>query len=90
MSNRAFQSRTGPLDSAQVRGVAQSGSAPVLGTGGRKFESCRPDHFIKRINQHWHGDPVRFGLILRVTLWVHSAKIIPYFKKFLTFGFGAL
>lgn len=26
------------------RGVAQSGSAPVLGTGGRRFESCRPDN----------------------------------------------
>ena len=25
------------------RGVAQPGSAPVLGTGGRRFESCRPD-----------------------------------------------
>ena len=24
-------------------GVAQPGSAPVLGTGGRRFESCRPD-----------------------------------------------
>ena len=30
------------------RGVAQSGSAPVLGTGGREFESLRPD-------QHQHG-----------------------------------
>jgi hypothetical protein len=30
-----------PRDS---RGVAQSGSAPVLGTGGRWFESSRPDH----------------------------------------------
>ncbi len=28
------------------RGVAQSGSAPVLGTGGREFESRRPDHFL--------------------------------------------
>ena len=27
-----------------VRGVTQSGSAPVLGTGGREFESRRPDH----------------------------------------------
>lgn len=27
-----------------VRDVAQSGSAPVLGTGGREFESRRPDH----------------------------------------------
>ena len=26
------------------RGVAQPGSAPVLGTGGRRFESCRPDN----------------------------------------------
>ena len=25
------------------RGVAQFGSAPGLGPGGRKFESCRPD-----------------------------------------------
>src|SRR5262245_15169079 len=26
------------------RGIAQSGSAPALGAGGRKFESCCPDH----------------------------------------------
>ena len=26
-----------------MRGVAQSGSAPGLGPGGRRFESCRPD-----------------------------------------------
>ena len=29
------------------RGVAQPGSAPVLGTGGRRFESCRPDFFLR-------------------------------------------
>ena len=27
----------------EERGVAQSGSAPGLGPGGRRFESCRPD-----------------------------------------------
>ena len=27
------------------RGVAQPGSAPGLGPGGRRFESCRPDIF---------------------------------------------
>ena len=90
MSNRAFQSRTGPLDSAQVRGVAQSGSAPVLGTGGRKFESCRPDHFIERINQHRHGAPLRFGVLSRVTFWLYLAKITSNFRNFLTFGFGVL
>jgi hypothetical protein len=26
------------------RGVAQMVSAPVWGTGGRRFESCLPDH----------------------------------------------
>ena len=28
------------------RGVAQLGRAPGLGPGGRRFESCRSDHFI--------------------------------------------
>lgn len=27
------------------RDVAQFGSAPVLGTGGRRFESCHPDSY---------------------------------------------
>ena len=30
-------------DEILQRGVAQSGSAPGLGPGGRRFESCRPD-----------------------------------------------
>ena len=29
---------------AADRGIAQSGSAPALGAGGRKFKSCCPDH----------------------------------------------
>ncbi len=28
------------------RGVAQPGSAPQWGCGGRRFESSRPDHFL--------------------------------------------
>jgi hypothetical protein len=28
----------------RIRGVAQPGRAPVLGTGGRQFESVRPDY----------------------------------------------
>lgn len=31
------------LSSHLQRGVAQPGSAPGLGPGGRRFESCRPD-----------------------------------------------
>ena len=29
-----------------VRGVAQPGRAPDWGSGGRRFESCRPDHLV--------------------------------------------
>jgi hypothetical protein len=41
----------GPAETAvesrifRSRGVAQPGSAPALGAGGRWFESSRPDHF---------------------------------------------
>src|SRR5258708_5361299 len=31
-------------ESPAGRGVAQPGSAPALGAGGRQFESGRPDH----------------------------------------------
>lgn len=34
---------TRKLEIIWLRGVAQSGSAPGLGPGGRRFESCRPD-----------------------------------------------
>ena len=40
------------------RGVAQPGSAPVLGTGGRRFESCRPDFIflsLKPLAKHKRG-----------------------------------
>ena len=32
------------LDIKKSRGVAQLGRAHALGAGGRRFESCRPDH----------------------------------------------
>ena|SRR5450432_2586225 len=34
------------------RGVAQPGSAPAWGAGGRKFESSRPDHYRLRPVPH--------------------------------------
>ena len=35
------------IEGVQSRGVAQPGSAPALGAGGRWFESSRPDHFTQ-------------------------------------------
>ena len=37
-----------PAPCGTIRGVAQSGSAPASGAGGRWFESNRPDHSSKR------------------------------------------
>ena len=34
-------------NSKQIRGVAQPGSASGLGPEGRRFKSCRPDHYRK-------------------------------------------
>src|SRR5690349_3613664 len=36
--------RSGGVESPTPRGVAQSGSAPGWGPGGRRFKSCLPDH----------------------------------------------
>src|SRR5437773_4132914 len=51
MSDRYNESGGGkPADDklSASRGVAQPGSAPALGAGGRWFESSRPDHFWSR------------------------------------------
>ncbi len=37
---------------ASIRGVAQPGSAPALGAGGRRFKSSRPDHHL----DHWDAE----------------------------------
>ena len=42
-SCRGFESRHSP----QFRSIAQPGSAPGLGPGGRRFESYCSDHFNK-------------------------------------------
>ena len=36
-----------PVVDSPPRGVAQSGSAPVWGTGGRRFKSGRPDQISR-------------------------------------------
>ena len=57
-------------DNGRSRGVAQPGSAPALGAGGRRFKSGRPDHLSPPVVQpmcngratearkgHLHGCP---------------------------------
>ena len=35
------------VDLVELRGIAQSGSAPALGAGCRGFESLYPDQFLE-------------------------------------------
>ena len=65
------------LESLKCRGVAQPGSAPVLGTGGRKFESYRPDQFFfKSISQVFKLDIFKRILTLCKKLLKYLAKVI--------------
>src|SRR5439155_2120274 len=41
------------------RGVAQPGSAPALGAGGRWFESSRPDHFSQCAPRSFQSSSIR-------------------------------
>ncbi len=60
------------------RGVAQRGSAPVWGAGGRRFESCRPDPAVRRPRRlPRDGAVFRFSLRQRAALSAPSAAFVP-------------
>ncbi len=54
---------------ADLRGVAQSGSAPHWGCGGRRFKSCRPDQlkiidsytYTKQAEKLYHPNLLQLG-----------------------------
>ena len=48
------------------RGVAQPGSAPAWGAGGRVFESLRPDHFPRAGQPQRASTPHRAVPVLSV------------------------
>src|SRR5690606_9936704 len=47
------------------RGVAQSGSAPALGAGGRQFESGHPDHLPEGLWRVIEGESLVVARIYR-------------------------
>ena len=61
------------------QGVAQPGSAPVLGTGGRVFESRRPDLFEKKLRKTKKEKKriwLNFNFLKNSTMILESAKLI--------------
>ena len=61
------------------RGVAQLGSAPGLGPGGREFESRRPDHRA-RSSIGWSTGLLSRGLQVR---FLPGAPTVPNFLTLL-------
>ena len=70
------------------RGVAQSGSAPGLGPGGRRFESCRPDLKEKCFDEaflFFYAFILHFGIAMQLLLLL-SNIILLTFLNFITFA----
>ena len=57
------------------RGVAQSGSAPGLGPGGRRFESCRPDRVEILNNESLH---FFYALFSSIIIFYGSYNIVVF------------
>ena len=57
-------------DEILQRGVAQSGSAPGLGPGGRRFESCRPDRVEILNNESLHFFMFYFPVLSYFILYI--------------------
>jgi hypothetical protein len=50
-------------DIIEYRGVAQPGSVPAWGAGGREFESRRPDQEIKALHFMYFRGASSFGQV---------------------------
>lgn len=70
-----------------IRSVAQSGRAPLLGRGGRRFESCRSDlnmdKFIKSFDFYLREKGYVFSVDYLYRLFMfsdNSTRLYVYFK----------
>ena len=63
------------------RGVAQPGSAPALGAGGRRFKSYRPDQFFLRFQLILSGADCAFEVLLPDRQCpVHAVRLMGTFR----------
>jgi hypothetical protein len=58
-----------------VRGVAQSGSAPLWGCGGRRFKSCRPDQIFIIVARLY-----RRKFVLETSRLTNSLVVMDYLR----------
>src|SRR5215510_3099994 len=63
------------------RSVAQPGSAPRSGRGGRRFKSCHSDHYLKRLapaRQPKGAVAPRYGLPTARPTWSIDRRAVPF------------
>ena len=53
-----------------IRGVAQPGSASGLGPEGRRFKSCRPDHYMKKAKIYSPSKTAMQSGMAKSNIWI--------------------
>jgi hypothetical protein len=66
-----------------IRGVAQSGSAPHWGCGGRRFKSCRPDQVFIIVASLY-----RRKFVLKTSRLTNSWVVTHYVRYIMTLLFS--
>ena len=73
-SSKPWVTGSSPVECANKRSVAQSGSAPALGAGGQRFESSLSDQIPL-------SDDIPVGVAPKKELFPHNFTIAPAYNK---------
>ena len=73
-SSKPWVTGSSPVECANKRSVAQSGSAPALGAGGQRFESSHSDQIPL-------SDDIPVGVAPKKELIPHDFTIAPAYNK---------
>ena len=79
-SSKPWVTGSSPVESANKRSVAQSGSASGLGPEGRKFESCRSDQFYNS-SMAKKEEKVYTGTEIMGIAQMHKSNAVPVRNK---------
>jgi hypothetical protein len=79
-SSKPWVTGSSPVESANKRSVAQSGSASGLGPEGRKFESCRSDQFYNPTMAK-KEEKVYTGTEIMGIAQMHKSNAVPVRNK---------
>ena len=72
---------SGPKETKPKRSLAQSGSAPALGAGGRQFESCRSDQVFYDPSMAKKEENVYTGTEIIGIGQMHKSNAVPIRRK---------